>query len=379
MNTERTYQVCARCVSDTSMPAIRFDEEGVCQYCKTHDAMERIYPLDTAQERLEEILTAIKKSTRRSGYNCVVGVSGGRDSTYTMYMAVKLGLTPLAVHFDNGWNSEVAVTNIRNSCRKLGVDLHTVVADWEEFKDLQKAFLKASVPEAEIPTDVAIHGALHETADREGIKYILLGHSFRTEGICPKEWTYMDGRYINAIRKRFGTRKPKTVPNITFSRLLYYTLIKRIHVVPILNYLVYRHNDVNKILEDEVGWTYYGGHHHESLYTRFFQSFLLPRKFNIDKRRLEYSALIRSGQKTREDALREITEVPYEADEELVSYCMKKLGFTREALEEILATPPKSFHHYPSYYPMLHALRGPVRLAYRVGLCSPILYYKFLD
>lgn len=379
MNTPRAHQVCSRCVSDTSMPAIRFDDQGVCQYCRIHDEMEKLYPPETAEESLASIVSTIKKATRRNGYNCVVGVSGGRDSTYTMYMAVKLGLSPLAVHFDNGWDSEIAVTNIRNSCRKLSVDLHTVVADWEEFKDLQKAFLKASVPEAEIPTDVAIHGALHQVAVKQGIKYILLGHSFRTEGICPKEWTYMDGRYINAIQKRFGTRKPKSVPNITFSRLLCYTLVRRIKVIPLLNYLVYRHKEVQDVLEREVAWTYYGGHHHESLYTRFFQSFLLPQKFGIDKRKLEYSALIRSGQRTREDALTEIREVPYQADVELAAYCIKKLGMTREEFDEILAAPAKCFHDYPSYYPMLYALRGLVRLAYRMGLCSPILYHKFFD
>lgn len=374
------YQTCTRCVSDTTFPGIRFDADGVCNYCKAHDVLETVYPEGAiAQERLGRIVERIKKAGRGKEYDCVVGTSGGRDSTYCLYSAVKLGLRPLAVHFDNGWNSDVAVTNIRNSCEKLGVDLHTHVADWQEFRDLQIAFLKASVPEAEIPTDIAIHGALHEVACQEGIEYIILGHSFRTEGICPKEWTYMDGKYIKTIRRTFGQVPQKTVPNITLGTYLYYTMIKRVKVIPILNYLSYRHADVRPILEKECGWTYYGGHHHESQYTKFFQSYLLPKKFNIDKRKLEYSALIRSGQKTRAAALKEITECPYAFDEELVEYCIQKLELTRAEFDQIMATPPRSFRDYSTNYPLIASMRLPITWLYKMGLCPPILYLKFFS
>lgn len=328
---------------------------------------------------MAETVAQIKRVGKGKKYDCIAGVSGGRDSTYTLYTAVKHGLRPLAVHFDNGWDSEVAVTNIKNSCAALDVDLHTVVADWDEFKDLQIAFLKASIPEAEIPTDVAIHGALHQVAVQEGVRYVVLGHSFRTEGIAPIEWTYMDGRYINAVQRKFGNLKPRSVPNMTLSKFLYYGFVRRIQVVPILNYVPYLHADVQKILESEVGWTYYGGHHHESVYTHFFQSYLLPRKFNIDKRKLEYSALIRSGQRARDECLKEIEETSYPFDDERVDYCIKKLNLTRDEFDRIMDTPPKSFRDYPTYYPLITALRIPIRMAYRLGVCSPILYFKYLS
>ena len=198
-------RICTRCVSDTTIPGIRFDAAGVCNYCHVHDEMDRKYPLgEKGKEELRRKVAEIKRRGRKKKYDIVVGVSGGRDSTYALYQAVELGLRPLAVHFDNGWNSEIAVTNIKNATTKLGVDLHTHVADWEEFKELQISFLKASVSDAEIPTDVAIHGTLHQVAAKEGIRYLVFAHSFRTEGIMPIGWTYMDGRYINSVQRRFG-------------------------------------------------------------------------------------------------------------------------------------------------------------------------------
>ena len=375
----RPYRICTRCVSDTSLPAIRFDAEGVCQYCRAHDALARRYPLGAeGRRRLERVASRVRRAGRGRACDCIAGVSGGRDSTYALYTAVKLGLRPLAVHFDNGWNSEIAVTNIRNACRALDVDLHTHVADWEEFRDLQVAFLKASVPEAEVPTDVAIHGALHEAAVREGVRYVLIGHSFRTEGIAPIEWTYMDGRYIRAIRRRFGTMPQRTVPNMTLGAFLYYGLNRRIRAVPILNYVRYRHDEAEETLRREVGWTWYGGHHHESSYTHFVQSALFAPKFNIDKRRLELSALVRSGQVARADALAELDGKGYPVDPELVDYCIGKLGLTRRQWEEVLALPVRSFRDYPTYYPLIRLLRWPIRLAAGLGLVSPILYYKYL-
>ena len=374
------YPICTRCIADTSLPGIRFDARGVCKYCAAHDALEKLYPQGKEGEaRLAKIIERVKRAGAGKEYDCVAGVSGGRDSTYSLYLAVKHGLRPLAVHFDNGWDSEIAVRNIQNACTRLKVDLYTHVADWEEFKDLQIAFLKASVPEAEVPTDVAIHGTLHQVAAREGIRTIVLGHSFRTEGIAPIEWTYMDGRYIRSIRRQFGTIPQKTVPNFTFGEYLYYAFIKRIRVVPILNYVRYRHAEVQKILESELGWQYYGGHHHESSYTHFCQSALFAPKFNIDKRRLELSALIRSGQRTRDEALREIQSNRYPVDPELVEYCVKKLGLTLQQWRDILALPPKSFHDYPTYYPLIRAMRLPLRLMYRLGIISPILYFKYVD
>jgi N-acetyl sugar amidotransferase len=375
----RDYQVCSRCVMDTTVPNIRFDQHGVCQFCATHDELDRIYPLDWRGEAaLERLVKHIKRSGEGRDYDCICGVSGGRDSTYTLYVAVKkLGLRPLAVHFDNGWNTEIAVTNIQKTCRALDVDLETVVADWEEFSDLQRAFLRASVSDLDIPTDVAILAVLHEVAAKEGVRYILNGHSFRTEGVAPLHWTYFDGRYISAVQRQFGTRDLKDYRNFGIGELLSYTIFKGIKTVPILNYVPYNHVDAEDILKG-LGWTYYGGHHHENAYTKFIQSRILPQKFGIDRRRTELSAAIRTRTTTREEALAYLAQTPYECDEELIDYALEKLGLSHEDLEQIWSRPPRSFRDFPTYYPLIRALSWPIRLATALNLLPKLLHLKFL-
>ncbi len=216
----KTNKICSRCVMDDTVKGISFDNNGECTFCKIHDDLERKFPMNReTPRRLELIVDKIKKDGKGKQYDCILGVSGGRDSTYTLYNAVKLGLRPLAVHFDNGWNSEIAVQNIKNATKILGVDLHTHVADWEEFKDLQRSFLFASVPDAEVPTDWVIFSVLFDEAARYNVKYIVHGHSFRTEGTTPITWTYMDGKYIQDVQKRFGKRKLKSFPNMSMSQV----------------------------------------------------------------------------------------------------------------------------------------------------------------
>ena len=377
--TKSKNKICTRCVLDTTVSDIRFDQEGVCHYCKIHDELEKTFPLGPCQEKtLETIVEKIKEKGRNKAYDIVVGVSGGRDSTYALYKAVKLGLRPLAVHFDNGWNSDTAVTNLKKATDKLNVDLHTFVIDWEDFKDLQISFLKASVSDAEIPTDVAIHGILHKIAAQEGIGYLVFAHSFRTEGVAPLSWTYMDGRYIKSVHKLFGTRKLKNYPNMTMWDVFYYRFIRGIKVVPLLTYMPYNQKEVDKTLSEELDWVYSGGHHHESYYTEFFQSYYLPKKFNIDKRKIEYSALIRSGQMSREDGLKEIEEQEYPYNEEVVHYSINKLGLSKDEFEQIMKSPLKSFHDYPTYYPLIKALKGPISIANRLNMFPKHLYLKFL-
>jgi len=376
---DSAFSLCQRCVLDTTVRDIRFDEAGVCQYCRIHDALEKEFPLNEAgQRKFNDLIDDIKRRGKNEDYDIIVGISGGRDSTFALYTAVKLGLRPLAVHFDNGWNSETAVTNIKKATDKLKVDLHTFVIDWEEFKDLQISFLKASVSDAEIPTDVGIHGLLQKVAAQENIKYVVFAHSFRTEGVAPLGWTYMDGCYINSVHKRFGTKPLKNFPNLTLKDFFYYQLIKRIKVLSLLVYIPYDQKEVERVLQSELGWTYYGGHHHESYYTHFFQSYYLPKKFNIDKRKIEYSALIRSGQMTRDEALKEINGEPYPYDQDLVRYTLSKLGLTEEEFENILRSPNKTFHDYPTYYPLIKLLKGPATLACRLGFIPKHLYLKFL-
>jgi N-acetyl sugar amidotransferase len=371
-------QVCTRCIIDDTVSGIVFDKDGVCTFCHIHDELEAFYPLgEETSKRLKVVVDNIKKDGKRKKYDCVVGVSGGRDSTYTLYNAVKLGLRPLAVHFDNGWNSDTAVQNIKNITSKLGVDFYTHVADWEEFKDLQRSFLKASVPDAEVPTDWVIFSVLFKAAAVEGVKYIVHGHSFRTEGTTPLTWTYMEGKYVNYIQKQFGTRKIKSFPVMSMVDYMYYSFVKRIKQVRILYYIPYDEKKIMDLLTTDVGWKDYGGKHHESKYTGFFQSYILTRKFNIDKRKLHYSALIRSGQMSREHALQKIQLDPYDGGMELLHYCIKKLGFAHEEFEQIMDDAPKSFLDYKSSYPLVRALQKPIKWGTDIGIVPDTVYRKF--
>jgi len=376
----KASKVCTRCIMDDSVPGIVFDDEGICPFCKIQNNLEKKYPLDaTSQEALTGIVEKIKKSGRGKKYDCIVGVSGGRDSTYTLYNTVKLGLRPLVVHFDNGWNSDIAVKNIKNACKTLGVDLYTHVADWEEFKDMQRAFLKASVPDAEVPTDWVIFSVLFKVAAREKVKHIIHGHSFRTEGTTPLTWTYMDGKYVNFIQRKFGTKKIRSFPVMSLADYLFYTFIKGIRQVRMLYYIPYDEKKVLELLTNEVNWINYGGKHHESKYTSFFQSYILTRKFNIDKRKLHYSALIRSGQMTRELALEKVQLDPFVGGAELLEYCTKKLEFTLEEFDEIMERPVKSFMDYQSYYSFVKFMKKPVKWGTRIGVVPETVYLKFFE
>lgn len=369
-------KICSRCILDQSVPEIVFDENGVCNYCKIHDILEEEYPQGKKGEKIfKEIIKKIKEDGRGRKYDCIIGVSGGTDSSYMLYMAVKLGLRPLAVHFDNGWNSEIAVNNIKKICTKLNVDLYTYVVDWEEFKDLQISFLKASVSDAEIPTDVGLHGVLFRSARKEGVKYVMIGHSFRAEGVAPIGWTYMDGKYIKSVQKEFGKIKLKTYPNFTLFDLLYDQFVKGIKTVPFLNYIPYVKEDVKKALTKELGWEYYGGHHHESIYTHFFQSYYLPTKFNIDKRKTELSALIRCGHITRAKALEKMGK--YEFSKEIVEYTLSKLGLTKKEFNKILKSKNRTFKDYSTYYPLFRVMRFPIKVAYNLNIVPKLLYLKF--
>ncbi len=379
LNPERPYQICTRCIMDTTVPSIRFDEDGVCNFCEMHDIIAEQYPLDErGKKKLDVTVARIKKAGEGKKYDVICGCSGGRDSSWTMLVAVKkLGLRPLVVHFDNGWNSSIAVANIKNACDALDLDLVTYVADWDEFRDLQIAFLKASTPDVEVPTDVAIHAVMHKIAVEEGVKFIFNGHSFRTEGIAPKDWTYLDGRYIRDVQKLFGKFKLNHFHNFNLGDYFYYHFIKRIEVIPILNFFPYVKKDVDKIIEAELGWQNYGGHHHESTYTKFIQSYLLPRKFHVDKRRTENSAMIRSGYMTREEALEGVKEL-YPYDETLIGYVAEKFDMTEAEFREITDQPVKSFRDYKSYYPMIRMLGLPIKTAAQLGIIPRLLYLKFL-
>jgi N-acetyl sugar amidotransferase len=305
----------------------------------------------------------MKRNGQGREYDCIIGVSGGVDSTTVAYHVKRLGLRPLALHLDNGWDSELAVDNIKRTLDKLGIDLYTHVIDWEEFRDLQLSFLKASVPNLEIPTDHAISSLLLNTAVKKGIKHIVMGGNLSTEGIMPISWGYynQDLRHIRAVHRRFGTRKLRTFPRLSLLRYLWVFLVRGVRYLPILNCLDYDKAKAKELIQEELGWRDYGGKHYESIYTRFFQGYILPVKFGFDKRKAHLSTLIASGQITREQALQEMTKDAYGTPELLAQdreFVIKKFGLTESEFEAIMKAPPKRHTDYPSNHYIFHELKG---------------------
>jgi len=286
-------------------------------------------------------------------------VSGGVDSTYVAYLVKQLGLRPLAVHLDNGWNSELAVKNIENICKTLDIDLYTYVLDWEAFKDLQVAFLKASTPDSEIPTDHAIQAVLYHQADHEHVRYILSGSNTATESVMPRAWSHghADWKYIASIQQQFGAQKFTSYPHYTKYSFFYYRHVKQIQWVRFLDYFTYIKSTAKKLIEEQLSWRDYGDKHYESIYTKFYQAYILPTKFGFDKRKAHLSSLICSGQLTREQALEIVQKELYPAKDlqEDREYVIKKLGISQDEFHDIMALPPKTFWDYPSYEKYYHS------------------------
>ncbi len=378
---KRDYQQCKRCVIDTSDPYIEFNEKGYCNHCTEfiEKTSQLVYQGAESDKELELIVNEIKQSRSNGDYDCVVGVSGGIDSCYVAYKAKQLGLRPLAVHMDNGWNSEEAVNNIKKVCSKLEIDYESYVLDWEEFKDLQRSFLKSSIVELEIPTDTAIPAALHEVAAKHNIKYILSGGNYATEGILPDSWFYnpKDKRLLTSIHNKFGTKKLKTFPTFDFKKELYFKVVKGIKIVYILNYVPFSKADAMELLKKELDWKYYGGKHYESKFTGFVQSYIQPVKFNVDYRRATFSTQICTGEITRDEALEELKKKSYNAEtvDKEKSYVAKKLGFTLDEFETILAQPVKTYQDYANNEKWLNFIYGLYRKLFSKNVTNS-LYKK---
>ena len=372
----RPYQICSRCIMDTvADSSITFDGAGLCHHCRRYDALlsSRVLRGEEGRRALATLVNRIKEDGQRKDYDCIIGVSGGVDSTYVAYLVKQHGLRPLAVHLDNGWDSELAVKNIERVLRKLDIDLYTHVLDWEEFRDLQVSFLKASTPDGEIPTDHAIVAVLWREAARRGIKYFISGMNFATESINVPDWSYGDSdwRYIKDVQRRFGTMELKNFPHFTLSYLLLYlNAIRRVRTISILNYVDYHKQQAMDVLQSELGWMYYGGKHHESIYTRFYQGYVLPKKFGVDKRYGHLSDLVKAGQKTREQALEEMKRPPYPEDVQRqdVQYVCKKLGLKQVECDEIMNAPIKSFRDYKNSYGVYESMRNTVNWLRAQGL-----------
>jgi N-acetyl sugar amidotransferase len=366
---------------DTSDPEIRFDAGGVCNNCSDSFESRTAALRDPATLRndLETRIEKIRFDGRGSTYDCLIGMSGGVDSSYLAYLAkVEFGLRPLAVHLDNGWDSSDAVWNIRNVISPLNIDYEAVVLDWPEFRELQLAFLRASVPEAETPTDVAIPEALYTVAERHGIRYILSAGNVATEGVLPKCWHYnaRDRKYFSYICRTFGKGIPERFDFYDYQREAYFKLVRGIKTVYPLDHLHFTKNSAIDLLKEKFGFRYYGEKHFESLYTRFIQGYYLDRKFGIDYRRATFSSQIMDGQLTRDEAIDRLAgEELYKGSniERDKHYVAKKLQISADELERIIAMPPRWYRELPnderklaliySVYRTLYGKRRPAALS----------------
>lgn len=356
---------------DTSDPLITFNDEGHCNLCTDFIEKRSLHNYQGEQSdlQLDRLIGQMKGAGQKKEYDCIIGMSGGIDSSYVAWLSKLRGLRVLAVHMDNGWNSEEAVLNIKNIASKLDIDYESYVLDWEEFRDIQLSFLKASVPEAETPTDVAIPAAMHKIAAKYGVKYIISGGNLATEGILPKSWHYnaKDLRYFKHITKKFGTVPVRKFPTFGFLKEFYYKMFKGIKIVYILNYVPFVKDEAMELLTKELDWRYYGGKHYESKYTGFIQSYYLYEKFGIDYRRATFSTQICTGEMTREDALKALETKPYKdevvAQEKL--YIAKKLKISVEEFERIIETAPKWYWDYPNDEKKLGRIYNMYRRLYK--------------
>lgn len=347
-------KVCNKCVMDETASEIVFFDDG-CNFCKYYDEVlvHELFSERGGEEKLNRLIEEIKRKGKNSKYDCIIGLSGGVDSSYVAYVIKKkFGLRPFAVHLDNGWNTELAVANVEQIVKLLDIDLDTYVLDWKEFRDIQASFIKSSISNIEIPTDHAIWALLVKTAGKMNIPYIIAGNNVATESIMPVSWLYgsKDSKLIKSIHKQFGKVKMKTYPSLSTFDYVYYLLLRGIRWVPILNYIPYNKANAKQILMDELGWRDYGGKHYESIFTRFFHAYFLPAKFGYDLRKSYLSALVCSGQITRDEALEELAKPP--ASREIIEgdrdYVMKKLGFTGTDFEKVMSEAPKTFSDYPN-------------------------------
>lgn len=346
--------VCKRCVMDESDRQIVFDKDGFCNHCTDYLSMLKNQGAswDELRVQLNQVINDIKKAGEGKEYDCLIGISGGVDSTYLAHLVVKeFGLRPLALHLDNGWNSKLAVKNINNIIRKLDIDLHTHVIDWEEFKELQLAYLKASVIDIEVPTDQAIRAAMCNTAHEHGINYILRGYNRNTETIIPKSWTFykVDTKNLLDIHKQFGKGSLNTYPLLGARKMKSFEK-KGLKTFAPLNFMPYNDEEARRLIVDELGWVDYGGKHHESIFTRFYQGYILPVKFGVDKRKAHLSTAICNGTINREEALAMLLQPTYDPDlqKQDYEYVLKKLDLTHSQFEAIMSAKPRSHFEYKS-------------------------------
>jgi N-acetyl sugar amidotransferase len=378
LNPRASGQICTRCIYDERVAAISFDQNGVCNYCRQVDRLCNEYGTGKpeGEAKLAEIVAEIKRSSSGGRYDCVIGVSGGTDSSYLVYLAKRWGLRPLAVHYDNTWNTAISTQNIRKVLSALDVDLYTHVVDNKESDDIFRAFFLAGVAEIEAATDLALAETMYRAAFKYGIRYVLEGHSFVAEGITPVGRNYFDGKYIQSIHHEFGTKPMRTYPLMTFNHFMWWSCVARIRKIRPFWYISYSKEDAREFLEADCGWKYYGGHHLENRMTAFFHGIYAPQKFNSDFRNNTLSALVRNGKMQRQEAL-DLYRQPPVVEYELLEYFKKRLALSDELYDRVMNDPPRSWRDFPTYKGRFERLRPLFALLAHHNLVPMSFYLKY--
>lgn len=360
---------CSRCLMSPQNDPNLHLKGLLCIYCRNFEAN---FSIRVQAQKFDEIIWKIKQRGRGRAYDCILGVSGGVDSSFLLATLAENDVRVLAVHVDNGWNSNLAVANIQKLLVASGFDLYTVVLELKHFYDLQRAFLLASVPDLEIPTDHAIQASLWAVAEKFDVPTIVSGMNFATESSANENWAYghSDWTYISAIWERFGNPEADSFPHFTLKDLGRLTVKNRLLSIALLNYMDYKKADAIAVLQDKFDWEPYGNKHFESVYTRWVQGYLLPTKFQIDKRTMHLSDLVRSGQLERSLALAELEKEYYPhvqraSDQKLI---LKKLSLTDSELQDVLGAPPRTFRDFPNSYHLARIFRGTLNFSRRLRL-----------
>jgi len=374
----KKLKICSRCIYDSNTPGIKFNETLICNYCHQVDNLKEQFKTGTkeGEKELNNIISKIKLEGKNKKYDCIIGVSGGTDSSFLLAKSIEWGLRPLAVHYDNTWNTSIATENIRKITNLLNVDLYTYVIDNKESDDIFKSFLLANVPEFDAATDMGFAQVIRQVAAKYKVKYILEGHSFIAEGVSPMGKNYFDGKYISDIHKRFGKIKMNTYPLMSFYQFMKWVLFFRQKFIRPLWYINYSKSDAKIYLKEKFGWNDYGGHHLENRSSAFSHLIYHPQKFDLDNRNWTLSALARSGQMSRELALKEYN-IPLGNNTELEEYVKKRLGVSDVEFLNIMNGPRKSFRDYKTYKNRFEKLRPLFSILAKVNLVPMSFYLKY--
>lgn len=369
---------CARCIYDDKVPGFSVDTGGICVYCRQVENLTHAYGTGESKGELmlQGIIVELKKAGKGKKYDCVVGVSGGTDSSFLLMKCLEWGLRPLAVHYDNTWNSAIATENIRKVTSALKVDLHTYVMDNREADDIFRAFFLSGVPEFDASTDIGFAQVLRSAAAKYGISYILEGHSFIEEGVSPMGKNYFDGKYIEDVHRKYGRSEMRTYPNLTFFQFMKWVLFYRQKFIRPLWYIHYSKAEAKILLKEKTGWQDYGGHHLENRASAFLHMVYNPIKFGIDNRNWTLSARVRSGQLTREQAL-EIYNSPIGDTDELVAYVKKRLGLSDAEYGQAMNGPKRSFRDFKTYKRRFEMLRPMFAVLAKANLVPTSFYLKY--